>query len=655
METATISVIMPVYNAADSLSSSLASLIAQQFKHWELVAVDDGSTDESYELLTQWEARDARIKVVRSASNRGPSAARNAALRVATGDFIAYLDADDEFYPDFLATVDRFRDDGDVLIFGYDVLEEKGTQQIRSTWDPTPYREILFAGNLATPLGIAHHRHLGEQISGFNEELWGLEDWDLLKRMARAGAQFLFLPFRSGLYHIREGSRSRRPRLTEKQQSAFMTRRCAGAPLYGSAGGSWQPVSKVLLLTPVFPFDSQSAAVQDPACVANLLTSTDITAQGFCVSKLAGESEIDFEPALEALGLPIQAQDTQWGPHAARMVYTRKGNVAVSVFRTHSTRPSEYRDREGGAVLDYFEKFLTTYQPGAVFACNPGPRPDVIFDLMFHMAKTRDIPMVLWLDDASAINLSVLQNCDYCVVNSEHLRQRYWEGIGLVCHVLPPAFDWNQVHPLVRNPTFVTILSALSPAESLITSKIVEKLTRRRPDIPIVTLRDGRMRREGLADVHGLPTALPDGAAGDLSTADVQSATRILVVPSLGHGLFDRTTAEAMINGIPVLTSNRGALPEFVGNAGVVIDIPLRYSSEAPIVPYADDIQPWVDAVIRLWDDPAGFQQASQRVAEAALRWHPEHTLPVYSEFFRNLRPQPGPPLLPRQRDQGGS
>ena len=354
---------------------------------------------------------------------------------------------------------------------------------------------------------------------------------------------------------------------------------------------------------------------------------------------------------LSKAGLPLKAQDTTLGPHAARMLYTRVGRIPVSILRTQSTQHAEYRDGEAGGFLDYFERFLLTYRPDALIALNPGPQPDPVFDLAFHIGKSVDLPTVLWLSDESAVNLTVMQNVDYCVVTSEYLRRRCWDSIGLVCKTLPHAFDWDEARLPRREPNVVTVLARTSPGEYRVGARIVERLSRVRPDIPVALVaEDWRVRHPVTAPAQ-VPWTVTEGPGPRSAPTQVYSETRILVAPSLGHGLFDRTVAEAMINGIPVLVSSRGALPETVGDAGLVIDIPEGYQPESTQVPRADDISPWVDTIIRLWDDSSLQTEVGERCAAHSQCWHPSRTIPIYEEFFRHLRPQPGPPLLPKWSD----
>ena len=86
---------MPVWNARATLGEAAGSVLAQSMADWELLLIDDGSTDGSRELAEGFAARDGRVGVLGDAVNRGPAAARNEGIRAARGRRIAFLDADD--------------------------------------------------------------------------------------------------------------------------------------------------------------------------------------------------------------------------------------------------------------------------------------------------------------------------------------------------------------------------------------------------------------------------------------------------------------------------------------------------------------------------------------------------------------------------------
>lgn len=111
-----ISVIVPVYNAAGCLHRSLRSVLKQTLPDFELIAVDDCSTDESAEILRRYRALDDRVRVFSTARNGGPGVARNVGLGHARGRYVAFLDADDFWMRNKLEKQVRSFDDDDVIV-----------------------------------------------------------------------------------------------------------------------------------------------------------------------------------------------------------------------------------------------------------------------------------------------------------------------------------------------------------------------------------------------------------------------------------------------------------------------------------------------------------------------------------------------------------
>ena len=99
-----VSVIVPVYNTAPWLRRCLDSICAQIYRNLEILCVNDGSTDNSAEILAEYAAKDARIKVIEQ-QNAGVSAARNKATAMALGEWVSYVDSDDWLEPDILEKV----------------------------------------------------------------------------------------------------------------------------------------------------------------------------------------------------------------------------------------------------------------------------------------------------------------------------------------------------------------------------------------------------------------------------------------------------------------------------------------------------------------------------------------------------------------------
>lgn len=125
-----VSIIMPVYNTAAFLPMALDSIIAQTYSSWEAILVDDGSTDGSGEICDSYAARDPRFRVIHK-SNAGVSAARNAGLDAARGEYIGFVDSDDWADPGMFATLvaDMERNDADVAKCGFRTVEKDRTHE----------------------------------------------------------------------------------------------------------------------------------------------------------------------------------------------------------------------------------------------------------------------------------------------------------------------------------------------------------------------------------------------------------------------------------------------------------------------------------------------------------------------------------------------
>jgi glycosyltransferase involved in cell wall biosynthesis len=110
-----ISVIIPTYNRAQVLSRAVESVLGQSYNNLELIVVDDGSSDNTAEAIKEIE--DKRIKYIKSSENKGVAAARNAGIKESHGDYIAFLDSDDQWLPDKLKlSLEVFKNNSDLNI-----------------------------------------------------------------------------------------------------------------------------------------------------------------------------------------------------------------------------------------------------------------------------------------------------------------------------------------------------------------------------------------------------------------------------------------------------------------------------------------------------------------------------------------------------------
>lgn len=123
-----ISIITPLYNCSAFLDKTVQSVLSQTWLNWELIMVDDCSTDNSFELGESYSEQDSRIKVIRLSENSGAAVARNTAIKAARGRYIAFLDSDDQWLPHKLEVQLRFMEESDIAFSyaAYDKINEQG-------------------------------------------------------------------------------------------------------------------------------------------------------------------------------------------------------------------------------------------------------------------------------------------------------------------------------------------------------------------------------------------------------------------------------------------------------------------------------------------------------------------------------------------------
>ena len=139
-----VSIIMPAYNAGSFLAESLESVMNQTYRNWELIAIDDASTDKTLEILKEYQRRDGRIKILQNKQNLGVSASANRTLKKTRGDLIARMDADDICFPNRIEIqVGYLLKNLNVVAVGgqCEVIDEKGKKIGEKTF-PLKFEEV---------------------------------------------------------------------------------------------------------------------------------------------------------------------------------------------------------------------------------------------------------------------------------------------------------------------------------------------------------------------------------------------------------------------------------------------------------------------------------------------------------------------------------
>ena len=209
-----VSVILPVYNGARFVRESIDSVLAQSFSAYEVVIVNDGSRDESEDVVRPYLSR-ANFKYLAQA-NQGVAAARNAGIRLADGELVTLIDQDDLWLPDKLELQVGYMDaHPEVGLLhtrvGFIDADSRAMEQMWPGWvrDCAGWRtDKQLAGNPIAPLTAMFRRSCLDAVGLFDPACAPADDWDLWLRISRQ-AQLGFLEAVTGLYRYHDSNESK--------------------------------------------------------------------------------------------------------------------------------------------------------------------------------------------------------------------------------------------------------------------------------------------------------------------------------------------------------------------------------------------------------------------------------------------------------------
>ena len=189
-----VSIVIPLYNKKNYIGRTIRSVLMQTIEDFEIIIIDDGSLDGSGDVAKTF--LDSRIRLFRQ-ENQGVSAARNNGVRNARADFIAFLDADDEWLPDHLKTLLRLRNEysfAGAFTTAYTILEPNGKMRSaryraipgnpREGLIPNYFKSATLGDSPLNSSSVGIPKIIFNEFGGFPEDEWWGEDTDLFGRIA---------------------------------------------------------------------------------------------------------------------------------------------------------------------------------------------------------------------------------------------------------------------------------------------------------------------------------------------------------------------------------------------------------------------------------------------------------------------------------------
>ncbi|OGS69456.1 MAG: glycosyl transferase [Flavobacteria bacterium RIFCSPLOWO2_12_FULL_31_7] len=202
-----VSIITPCFNSEKYIFQAIQSVISQTYQNWELLLVDDYSSDETFAIISNFTSQDNRIKAFKLDKNSGAGVARNFAIQQASGNYIAFLDADDMWKPQKLEKQLRFMQSQNIpFTFSfYETIDEVGNlkNEILTTPSKITYKQLYYCNWIGNLTGIYSVDFFGKlPISSLKKR----QDWMLWLQIVKQIQTAIPVPESLAYYRVREDS-----------------------------------------------------------------------------------------------------------------------------------------------------------------------------------------------------------------------------------------------------------------------------------------------------------------------------------------------------------------------------------------------------------------------------------------------------------------
>ncbi len=254
-----------------------------------------------------------------------------------------------------------------------------------------------------------------------------------------------------------------------------------------------------------------------------------------------------------------------------------------------------------------------------------------------EIAKKFGAASVFYLCNFAYNRRDLFAEFDRIVVPSEFAKSFYRQKLDVATDVIPPLIDDSKFRVAENSRRFLTFVNPSPEKGRYFFVGIARELARRRPEIPILVV-ESRSKITSFAsspEARTLPNLYALQQVDD--PREFYRQTRVLLAPSLCAESFGRVAVEAGFNGIPVVCSNRGALPEVVKNWGIALDVPGRFTPTTRTIPTPDEVAPWVDAVATLWNDDVYAQSLAKSAAQFLERYLFQDVAEQTVAFFNDV------------------
>ncbi|MFN0011832.1 MAG: glycosyltransferase [Phycisphaerales bacterium] len=401
---------------------------------------------------------------------------------------------------------------------------------------------------------------------------------------------------------------------------------------------------RVLLLLSQLPLDPSSGAARTMMSIAGALAKRGFDVRSLSSSAMEAANPPKALPMLRELGIDVDVdRRPAAGQGCAAWRFLHKG-VKCEVMDTGRLSVREFDFPHGQQFSRMLSQALEEFKPEVVFTFGGTPTEQGRREL----ARQSGAAVVFVLQNLAYQHPLAFDQVDAVISPSAFLRGKYVQSIGLESTVIPPMIDPEEAVAATHDPRVFTFVNPTPNEGVYFFVRLAEQLALKRPDIGLRVIEArGSGDHARLAASHG---ALEIKAKGTLRIDSVRyrpsriyETARAILMPVAWQEPWGRVGVEAQLNGVPVLTCDRGGVREALGDGAIYLPLPEGFSPETVLPVDAEAVAPWIEVIERLADDEAYRNEANARSAEAGKRYDALAVGDRYAEFFAGVTRQERP------------
>ena len=399
--------------------------------------------------------------------------------------------------------------------------------------------------------------------------------------------------------------------------------------------------ARLLLVLPQLPQDPASGAARSTRTMCEMLGSAGVEVRAVATTASERAGRTDTAAYLRELGIEPEVLPGRTGGRVRpELKFTDRG-IHYHLLDVGRRDMHAWQKIVGTQFDRIFDRELESFSPDILLAFGGLPG-DV---RRYERARRQQVRIVFSLRNAGYLNPAgrdLFALTDGVLTPSQYLSNVYRAVLGIESTPLPLPMELDDVIATERDPIFFTMINPAPEKGLMVMARLAEELSIRRPDIPVLIVESrgsaGRLVEAGLVggfDLRRHENLMMSPPLGQ--PKEIYVATRALLAPSLWQEPAGRVAAEAILNGIPPLVSDRGGLPETCNGAGFYLPIPplITPAQRTPVSKAV--VEPWIELMIRLEGDDEFYRQESRRALEASTIYRPENLAPRYVEYFDGI------------------